>query len=70
MLLFFHKAVYSKLLRTVGSIFTDPFAMGTYRLELFRTDFRRFFKTDGGLVRSRIKANINLNFLVCRTYEV
>lgn len=70
MLLFFHRAVYSKLLRTVRSIFTDPFAMGTYSRELFRIDFRRFLKTDGGLVRSRIKANINLNFLVCRTYEV
>ena len=44
--------------------------MGTYSRELFRIDFRRFLKTDGGLVRSRIKANINLNFLVCRTYEV
>ena len=70
MLLFFHRAVYSKLLRTVRSIFTDPFAMGTYSRELFRIDFRRFLKTDGGLVRSRIKANVNLNFLVCRTYEV
>ena len=70
MLLFFHRAVYSKLLRTVRSIFTDPFAVGTYSRELFRIDFRRFLKTDGGLVRSRIKANINLNFLVCRTYEV